>query len=296
MSREKSPRPHEILYQNAYTIAKGAVVLVKPAIIIFLAYSGILALVYAKQDGMVYFPSSEIASTPAVVGMPYEDVSLTTADGLTLHAWYIPHPGDRGTLLFCHGNGGNISHRLESVKIFHDMGLNVLIFDYRGYGASDGRPTEKGTYLDVEAAWAFLALSKGIDPQRIILFGRSLGGAVAAYAAAKEPPAALILESTFTSVPDLGSKLYPWLPVRLISRYSYDTEARMAAISCPKLIIHSPDDDLVPFEHGRRLFQVAPDPKEFLEIRGDHNRGFMLSRDVYVDGLKRFFDRHLPPP
>lgn len=232
--------------------------------------------------------------------MPFEDVELLTDDGVRLHAWWVPAPlkesgAARRSVLFCHGNAGNISHRTESVGVFHKLGLNVLIFDYRGYGRSAGRPTERGTYLDAEAAWKHLVEVRGARPERTVLFGRSLGGAVAARTAEAHPPGALILESTFTSLPDMGAELYPWLPVRLLSRYRYRSSDLVPAMKCPVLVIHSPEDELVPYAHGRRLFETAPGPKTFLEIGGDHNNGWYESRKRYVAGLRAFLDEHLPP-
>jgi uncharacterized protein len=238
-------------------------------------------------------PLAQIASTPEVRGLAYEDVTLTTADGLALHAWYLPHPAPRGVLLFCHGNAGNISHRLDSLQIFHRLGLAVLIFDYRGYGRSEGSPSEDGTYRDAEAAWRHLVEERGVAPAQIVLFGRSLGAAVAAELASRHTPGALILESAFTSVPDLAAELYPFLPARRLARFRYDAQSALRGVAAPVLIVHSPEDEIIPIHHGRRLYDAAAEPKAFLEIRGDHNFGFVLSGREYVDGLDRFLSVHL---
>jgi fermentation-respiration switch protein FrsA (DUF1100 family) len=255
---------------------------------LFLGYVAIMALVFIGQKRMVYFPVKEISITPLDIGLAFEDVSLTTEDGTAISAWFIPADNERGVLLFCHGNAGNISHRLDSIRIFHDLGLSVLIFDYRGYGNSKGSSTEKGTYADAEAAWNYLTRERQYSPGRIILFGRSLGGSVASMLATRYRPAALIIESGFTSVPDLGKKLYPFLPVRLLSRYDYNTLMNVQRTDVPKLFIHSPDDEIIPYEHGRKLFEAAAGPREFLQIRGDHNYGFLNSGSSYIDGLDRF--------
>jgi fermentation-respiration switch protein FrsA (DUF1100 family) len=255
---------------------------------LFLGYVAIMALVFIGQKRMVYFPVKEISITPLDIGLAFEDVSLTTEDGTAISAWFIPADNERGVLLFCHGNAGNISHRLDSIRIFHDLGLSVLIFDYRGYGNSKGSSTEKGTYADAEAAWNYLTRERQYSPGRIILFGRSLGGSVASMLATRYRPAALIVESGFTSVPDLGKKLYPFLPVRLLSRYDYNTLMNVQRTDVPKLFIHSPDDEIIPYEHGRKLFEAAAGPREFLQIRGDHNYGFLNSGSSYIDGLDRF--------
>ncbi len=254
-------------------------------------------LVFFTQSRMIYYPelpSREIAITPAQLGLAFEEVALETADGERLGAWFIPAPRARATLLFAHGNAGNISHRLDSIRLFHELGLSVLIFDYRGYGQSSGTPSERGTRLDAEAAWRHLTESRGVAPDGIVLFGRSLGAAVVAELATGVTPAALIVESGFTSVPDFGAEKYPWLPVRLLARFSYDTRAALAAVRCPVLVVHSRDDEIIDYRHGQRLFAAAREPKSFLELRGGHNDGFMASGLSYVRGLRRFLEQSLP--
>jgi len=257
-----------------------------------LGYLGLVAFVYVRQPKMLYFPTREIETTPAAIGLSFEDINLKTADGLSIFAWYIPAPDARAVLLFCHGNGGNISHRLDSIKIFHDIGLSVLIFDYRGYGRSEGEPTEKGTYLDAEAAWDFLIKEKGIEPARIVIFGRSLGSAVAAELAMRRKAGALIIESGFTSIPDLGRKYYPHMPIRLITRFHYATIDKVNRLALPKLFIHSPEDEIIPYDQGMRLYERADEPKEFLKIQGGHNEGFLQSGDLYISGLKLFIAKY----
>ncbi len=177
------------------------------------------------------------------------------------------------------------------MKFLHDrFALSVLIFDYRGYGKSGGSPSEEGTYRDADAAWGYLLHTRKVPPEKIVLFGRSLGGAVAAELARRTKPAALILESTFTSLPDLGAEIYPWLPVRVLSKFRYSTLDKIASLTCPKLIIHSPRDEIVPFGQGRALFERAAPPKTFLEIAGGHNDGFLLSETRYKEGLGIFLD------
>jgi len=247
-------------------------------------------LLYFRQDTMIFYPEKEIWQTPKHIGLEYEEVSLTTNDGVVINAWYVPAKNEKGVVLFCHGNAGNISHRLDSIKIFHDLGQSVLIFDYRGYGRSGGKITEKGTYLDAEAAWDYLVQVKHKSPGEIVIFGRSLGAAVAAETALRKNPAGLILESTFMSIPAIARKYYPWLPVKFIARFRYATVDKIGLIKCPKLIIHSKTDEIIPFEHGRKLYEKAAPPKESLEIRGGHNEGFMLSGVEYSEGLRRFLD------
>lgn len=262
-------------------------------IAVALTYLGLTVMIYFQQDGMVYAPERTITHNPKNIGLSYEEVAIRTKDGLSISGWYIPAKNEKAVVLFCHGNAGNISNRLDSVRISHGLSLSVLIFDYRGYGKSEGRPSEEGTYLDGEAAWDYLFTVKKVPPGRIILWGRSLGAAVAAEIATRRSSAALIVESGFASVPDLGKKLYPWLPVKLISKFHYATIDKIGTIRCPKLIIHSRKDDIVPFEHGRMNYEKALPPKEFLEIRGGHNDGFLLSGRIYTGGIEGFLERYV---
>lgn len=260
---------------------------------IALGYLLLVVLVYIRQGSMVYYPTKEIEGTPADIGLKYEEIILRTKDSVNISAWYVPAENERGVLLFCHGNAGNISHRLDSIRIFHDLKLSVLIFDYRGYGKSEGSPMEKGTYLDAESAWEYLVNVKKVHPGKIILFGRSLGSAVAAELALRHKAAGVIIESGFESIPALGAKFYPYLPVRLISRFKYETINKIDKIDMPKLFIHSLQDEIIPYEHGIALFKRAREPKEFLQITGSHNEGFLMSGKIYTDGLNRFIAKQL---
>ncbi|MEA3491934.1 MAG: alpha/beta hydrolase [Campylobacterota bacterium] len=252
------------------------------------AYVVVLVLVFLFQSRLIFFPMHSVDMTPKNIGLDFEDVRLQTKDGIVISAWFIPSQEQKGLLLFCHGNAGNISHRLESIRIFHDLGLSVLIFDYRGYGQSEGVISEEGSYLDAQAAWEYLVEDRHIDPSEIIIFGRSIGGAIATQLATKKEAAALILESSFTSITDLGAQLYPYLPIRFLSRYDYDTSSRLKQIHTPLLIIHSPDDEVIPFTHAKLLYDSANEPKELLEITGDHNAGIFISGEHYIDGIDRF--------
>jgi uncharacterized protein len=244
-------------------------------------YIGLCLFVFLWQSRYVYYPDRKIDYTPESIGLWFENVSIQTQDGETITGWFVPGNGSDGrteketkkirTILVCNGNGGDIGDRVDSVKTFHDMGFNVLMFDYRGYGASTGKPTEQGTYLDVLSAWNYLKGDKKISPQDIIIFGQSLGGAVAIWLAEQVNPGILIIESTFTSAADMGAKMFPYLPIRLFCRFKYDSLLRIGKIHCPVLIAHSRDDDVVPFRHGQRLFKAANEPKRFVEMRGTHN-------------------------
>jgi fermentation-respiration switch protein FrsA (DUF1100 family) len=260
------------------------------------------ASVYIFQSRLLYFPNvpgRALTATPADIGLTFEEARITTADGIELHGWYVPAGTGAPAVLFCHGNAGNISHRLEWLQIFHDMGLAVLLFDYRGYGRSRGAPDEPGTYRDAQAAWDFLTRSKGVAPARIVIFGESLGGSIAAHLAKDVASAgALILTSTFTSAPDLASQFYWYLPVRLLARFEYPTAEYVSHVRAPTLVIHSRDDEIVPFAHGRKIFERAAGPKEFVEISGDHNAGFLVSGSTLTQGVRNFLQAHrllLPP-
>lgn len=245
-------------------------------------------LLYLFQGKFVYYPMSDIVVTPTATGLTYETVTLTTSDQHTIKGWYVPHPTPRATLLFLHGNGGNISHRLDKLWMYHQLGLSVFIIDYRGYGQSSGKPFEQGTYLDAEAAWQYLVTERSIPPASIIVYGESLGAAVAAWLTNRYVAGAIILESAFTSIEDMGRHYYPYLPVRLLTRIKYPAIDYLRNTHVPVLIIHSADDEIVPFAHGQALYQAANQPKQFLQINGDHNSGFYLSGDLYTDGLDRF--------
>ncbi len=258
-------------------------------------YGALLLLIYLMQPRLLFLPGvagRDLTVTPEAVNLPYSDVFLQTEDGETLHGWWLPHDQHQksttATVLFFHGNAGNVSHRLDSLRIFNDLGLSVMIIDYRGYGLSTGKPSEPGVYRDATAAWRWLTESRGVDPNRIILFGRSMGAAVASQLATRVQAAGLILESAFTSVPDLGAELYWWLPVRLLSRLEFNTADHIRRADLPTLIIHSPDDEIIPYSHGRQLHEAAGRNGTFLEIRGSHNTGFLDSGNPYREGLNGF--------
>ena len=257
------------------------------------AYLLLLAALYFGQSRLLYYPNlptRNLSVFPDAKGMRFESLELVTHDGVKLHGWWLPAQRERATLLFFHGNAGNISHRLESLQLFHELGMAVLIFDYRGYGKSAGTPSELGTYRDAEAAWRYLIENRAIPPGQIILFGRSLGGAIAAWLASRTNPAGVILESTFTSVPDLAAEIYPLLPARLLARFRYETLQQLGSITAPLLVVHSRDDEVVPFTHGERLYAQARPPKHFLEISGGHGDGFLTSRERYQAGLDAFIN------
>ena len=257
-------------------------------IILAALYVGWGLVLLFLQPRLLYRPIRGISFTPADLDLDFEDVTFHASDGNALNGWYVPAARSKFTILFCHGNGGNIMHRLDSINLFYNLGLSCFIFDYRGYGRSEGKPTEIGTYRDVQAAYEWLTQTKRVPAEQIILFGRSLGCSVAAHLAGRVDARALVIESAFTSYPDIGARFYPYLPVRPFARFKYNTLACLGKVRCPILVMHSRDDELVSFEFGTRLFEAAPEPKQFVEIFGGHNDGFLLSGDVYKDAWTKW--------
>jgi fermentation-respiration switch protein FrsA (DUF1100 family) len=260
-----------------------------------LLYAGLLLLVYVYQGRLLFVPGRHLAGTPAAEGLAFEEVTLETHDGEALHGWWVPATPERAVVLFPHGNAGNIADRVGFLTGFQRLGLSIFMFDYRGYGRSTGRPTEKGLYRDAETAWHYLTTARGTPASGLVLFGRSLGASVATWLALKHRPAALILESPFTSVPDLAARLYWYLPVRLLARLHFDNVRRIPGLQAPLLVLHSSEDELIPFAHGKQVFAAAPEPKVFLQITGTHGNNFRTTGPAYWDGIDDFLTAHLPP-
>ena len=259
-------------------------------VIVVLTYLGVCAFAGIFQTRLIYFPSQDYFTTPSNVGLTYEDLTLKTRDGVSLAAWFVPRVDATATIIFCHGNAGNISDRLLSLKLLHDLGYQVLIFDYRGYGQSEGRPGEMGTYLDAEAAWEYLVKTRAEPPERIVLFGRSLGGAVAIELARRHRPAALVVESTFTSLADIAAMHYPLLPARLLLVHRYDSISKVPAVTCPKLFLHGEGDRLIPIANARELYEAAGPPKRFLVTPGGHNSAGFTYQDEFARQLAAFIN------
>jgi len=248
-----------------------------------------LSIRYFEKKNL-YFPLRTIEATPEDIGLGYEEVSFKTKDGIQLSGWFIPVKDSRAAVIFFHGNGGNISHRLEKIKIFNDLNVDVLIFDYRGYGMSKGSPSEKGLYLDAEAVYSYLVNVRGISPQKIIGYGESLGGSIVVDLANKHELGGVIIEGGVTSVRDMAKRLLPFIPT-FVYASKYDSLEKIKNIKFPKLIFHSIDDEIVPFDLGKRLYDVAAEPKEFVELRGGHNEAFLISQNVFISKIDSFFKR-----
>lgn len=243
------------------------------------------------EESLIFFPAKYPAGIWQIPdGLPVEDAEFAAADGTRLHGWYVPHDNPLAVILFCHGNAGNITHRLEVLQHLHnDVGASVLIFDYRGYGRSEGSPDENGVLQDARAARAWLAKKAGVAEREIVLLGRSLGGAVAVDLAAADGARGLVLQSTFTSIPDMAAYHYSWFPARGLLRTRLDSLAKIGSYRGPLLMSHSRDDSIVPFALGQKLFHAANEPKKFIVNEGsDHNDS---ERPAYYKELKQFLDK-----
>jgi len=243
------------------------------AIVVLLGFLG-GCMLRQFEHSQVYYPQRQLEASPNELRRPFEDARFKSSDGVQLHGWFFPantnSPRAHLAFLICHGNAGNISHRLGLCGGLLGTGASVFVFDYRGYGQSEGRPGEEGTYLDAQAAHAWLR-QKGFRGEHIIAFGESLGGGVASELALRETLGGIVLQSTFTSIPDIGAELFPWLPVRWISTIKYDTQVKLPRINVPVLVMHSREDDLIRFHHAEQIFAAANEPKFLCELRGSHN-------------------------
>jgi len=245
------------------------------------------------EKGVVFFPDKFILETPADWLMPYEDVFFKTSDGVKLNGWYVPAKGSDVTLLWFHGNAGNISHRLENLSLLHHkVGINIFIFDYREYGRSEGEISKAGTFLDADAAYEYLRSLPDIDPGKIVLFGRSLGTALAVEVASQKPCLGLILESAFTSTDDMMKLYLPFLTPPPPGTAKYDSLSKIGLIKAPKLLIHGEYDTIVPLWMGKQLFEKASEPKEFYLIKGaGHNDTYLVGGDEYFRTIADFIRR-----
>ena len=260
-------------------------------IILLIFCTVILFIVFVRyiESQSIFYPSREIEITPSDIGLTYEDVFFPASDNVMINGWFIKHPDASSTLIFFHGNAGNISHRLEKIKIFYELGLNVFIVDYRGYGKSHGKPTENGLYKDAVGAFDYIVSREDIDTEKIIVYGTSLGGVVAIDLAAHRLPSCLIVDSTFTSAADMCGTIYPFIPTFLLTT-KMDSVSKVGSIKIPKLFIHSVDDEIIPFKVGKKLFDASAYPKEFLQIEGGHNTGYSDSKNLIIKKMHHFLE------
>lgn len=253
---------------------------------------------YFMQPSMIFFPNSEMEATPRDWGLDYEDLKLDS-NGHKIHAWWIPSADKKeagaNTLIYFHGNAGNISHRRESILSFHNMALDQIIIDYSGYGLSEGVAGEQAMYQDAMAAWRYLTLTRKIPPKQIVLFGRSLGGAVAADLALRlqptQAPAGLILESTFTSAKQMAKRVFPLLSAIIYKRFKFDTYRKLHNYPGPLLVIHAPEDEVIPFHMGKQNFAQAGRNKTFVELHGSHDTAFLINEKAHSQAIMQFISR-----
>lgn len=271
-------------------------------------------IVMAFEDSLIYFPAKFPEGFWSVEGVParegefvpkIEDCNFMTGDGVRLHGWYCTPQRKSGgrlapvpasmVLLWFHGNAGNLSHRYDMIKMLMALPVNIFIIDYRGYGKSEGVPSEEGLYADARAAWDHLTNERGILPERVIIFGKSLGGVPAIDLAGKVKAAGLIVQSSFTSASDMAAAILPIYP-RFFLHTKMDSKRKIADVACPKLFIHSRADEVVPYELGRRLFEAAPEPKRFYEVEhAPHNSTYIVGGEGYLKALRDFINSCAPP-
>lgn len=265
---------------------------------------------YYQTHG-IYFPAQEIHYTPAQVGLEYREINFKADDGVQLNGWFVPKKSSRATLLFLHGNAGNISHRVDIIKLFHHINLNVFIFDYRGYGRSKGKPSEKGLYKDALAAYTYLINEMGYDPEEIVIYGKSVGANVAIDLACKVKAAGLISDGAFCSAIHMSKVILPFLAEKWIDKAAesdsiqrklkrwwlllieFDALSKIHNIRIPKLIIHSKEDEMIPFNQGKKLFEAAPEPKEFYKMYGGHNEAILIYKYEYMERITGFLKKYL---
>jgi fermentation-respiration switch protein FrsA (DUF1100 family) len=270
----------------------------KSIAVLIAVFATMLLFMVVFEKSLIFFPTRypdgwwDVEEVARGTGCQFEDVYFDTDDGVRLHGWWVRREeggADDPVLLFFHGNAGNLSHRADLlVSLARRTGAGVLVVGYRGYGRSEGRPSEEGLFLDARAAWRFTIDERSVPADRMVIFGKSLGGAVAIDLATSVKPAGLIVESSFTSIPDMAGAHYPFVPKGLV-RTRMESLAKIGSVDCPKLFVHSKADEVVPFTLGRRLFEAAAEPKAFYEVVGaGHNETYLVGGQAYFDALAGF--------
>jgi fermentation-respiration switch protein FrsA (DUF1100 family) len=262
------------------------------------AFAAAVVLMVVFEDSLIFFPTSypdgewDVEAVAQGTECTVEDCFYAGEDGVRLHSWWcrrVAANPNEPVILFFHGNAGNLSHRAELMfDLASRVGSTVMVVGYRGYGRSEGRPSEDGLYADARAAWRFATVDRGVDPGRVVVFGKSLGGAVAVNLATETELAGLIVESSFTSIPDMAARHYPFVP-KFVIRTRMESLAKIGSIGCPLLVIHSQNDEVVPYELGRNLYEAAVEPKTFYEVVGaGHNETWMVGGHRYFEAIARF--------
>jgi len=258
---------------------------------IVLVVASLYVLVRYLEKHSVFYPAKTIDIMPDRFGMAYEDVYLTTEDHVKINGWLIKNPSAKSTLLFLHGNAGNIGDRLTKLKFFHEMGVNVFIIDYRGYGHSEGVPTEEGVYRDGRAALDYLRQREDLKGVPVILYGGSLGGAVAIDVATHDQAQGLIIDSSFPSAAAMSRIIYPMIPTFFMD-IKFDSESKVKSLAMPKLFMHSVEDRTIPIAMGQRLFKAAAGPKEFVELTGGHNDAHVECKELFLGAIQTFLKKN----
>lgn len=258
-------------------------------IILYIAVVFALVFGYVKylEKKGIYYPTNDIEVGPELINLGFEEVNIETKDNVRINGWFIPCKQARYTVLFFHGNAGNISFRIDKAGLLDNAGLSIFIIDYRGYGKSLGIPSEKGLYLDARAAYDYLVNKRNIRPDTIILYGESLGSAVAVDLAAEKKVGGIIIEEGFSCGKDMGKVFYPYFP-RFIFSNIFDSLAKIKKVNCPKLFFHSRDDEIIPIRIALKLYNAAGEPKRMVELAGDHNNAFLDSQEVYLSSIISF--------
>ena len=259
----------------------------------------VLSFTVIFEESFIYFPTRYPQGdwdAPKHYGVPVEDVELRTKDGVTIHGWFFPNESAETTILFFHGNAGNLSDRFGWMAMLTQLPAKVLIVDYRGYGKSEGKPSEEGLYLDAEAAYDWLVGTKGTKPETLLIYGNSLGGAPAAELALRKAARGLIMQSTFTSAPDMAARMFPFLPVKSLVRSQFNNLEKVRKIQIPKLFVHGSEDDLVPTSMGRELHKYAAEPKAWLELPGaGHNDTTSRYGNKILEGIRAMVQEGVKP-
>jgi uncharacterized protein len=271
LDSKPEPSPARVLLKSVLRITVAALI-----------GATLFLMIFEKQ--LIYYPAGGLDVTPKALGLPFEDVTLDVEPGVKIHGWFIRGSKEprAATILFSHGNAGNIGDRLDRVLSWRDLGADLLLYDYRGFGRSTGSPDEQGTYLDGRAAYDYLVKSRGVDPKRLVLMGESLGCAISIQLALDRPAAGLVLEAPFASIPHMASAIYPFLPARFFVRTRYDNLDKISRVTAPLLVVQGTRDEVIPVEQGKMVFDAASSAKEYLAVEGAHHN------DVYVVGGARY--------
>lgn len=261
--------------------------------IFLLTYLSACLYLFFAQNSLIFQPNIDPAGNPIWQSIAHQEHYFNSKNANKLHAWFVEGDTNKKTVLICHGNAGHIKDRAGLIQIINQAGYSVFIFDYQGYGQSQGTPSEQNTYDDVESAWNYLTTQLNKDPNKIIVLAQSLGGAIGSYLCTKVQPAFLILCSTFTSIKRLGQEHYPIFPVNYLLKINYNTLENCQKSLCPVLVMHSKDDKRINIKHGLALYQAAPSPKKFIELHGEHGTAAIESKDIYIAAIEDMEREHL---